>query len=227
MKQTRLVLIAVTFVFGLSACATDEFGNRRPLTDLQKGALIGTASGAALGALASKNNRGKGALIGAIGGGLAGGLVGNYMDKQNQDLLRILSDEINAGEIEVSSLPGDALRVTMTGQTAFDTNSSQIKPGFTSSLDKLASVINRYGKTTLVIIGHTDNVGSNSSNQTLSEDRALSVEQYFTQSAVHPSRISSYGRGESEPRATNDTESGKRLNRRVEIIVEPVIAEQG
>jgi len=90
-------------------------------------------------------------------------------------------------------------------------------------MDKLADVVVRYGKTTLTIVGHTDNVGSNQYNQKLSERRALSVAQYFESRRVSPLRLATLGKGEGEPVASNNTESGRQANRRVEIFVEPVI----
>src|SRR5574340_503316 len=186
----------------LSACSTNDLGDSRDMTNTQKGAVIGTVSGAALGALINKNNRGKGALIGAVGCGLAGTGVGYYMDKRASD---------------------NALIVNMTSNTGFDTNSSVIKPGFTTTLDKISRVLNQYGKTTVTVTGHTDSVGSDASNQTLSEKRAQSVLDYFASKNVNPIRLAAYGRGASQPRADNATEAGRSLNRRVELLIEPVV----
>src|SRR5581483_5979042 len=158
MKSLRsIVVIGVAAALGLGACATDQYGNRRPLTDAQRGAIIGAATGAVVGGIASKNKK-KGALIGAIGGGIAGTAVGAYMDRQKQDLDKVLAPERGAGAIQVEKLPGDIVRVTMTDQTAFDFDSAQIKPGFNSTMDKISDVVNRYGKTHLTVVGHTDNV---------------------------------------------------------------------
>jgi outer membrane protein OmpA-like peptidoglycan-associated protein len=111
----------------------------------------------------------------------------------------------------------------MTSQTAFETNSSDIKSGFNSTMDKLADVVVRYGKTTLTIVGHTDNVGSNEYNQKLSERRAHAVAQYFESRRVNALRLATSGKGESQPMASNNSESGRQANRRVEIYVEPVV----
>lgn len=225
MKSSRtslVIVVATAFVVG--ACATDQYGHRRPLTDAQRGAIIGAATGAVIGGIASKNKK-KGALIGAIGGGIAGTAVGTYMDRQKQDLEKVLAPERNAGSIQVEKLNGDILRVTMTDQTAFDFDSARIKPGFYSTMDKVANVVNRYGKTYLTIVGHTDSVGSAQYNQKLSERRAQSVVQYFSGKGVIPERMAAEGRGESAPRASNATAEGRRLNRRVEIYIEPVVAE--
>ena len=224
MSKTRIYnTLALSLILGLAGCATDEYGNRRPLTDAEKGAIIGAVSGAVVGA-ATTNKKSKGALIGAVGGGIAGGLVGNYMDKQKQDLEKALVPERNADAVHIEKLPSNILRVTMTTQTAFDVDSARIKGGFYSTLDKIATVVIRYGKTELTIVGHTDSTGSETYNQSLSERRAQAVQQHFAQKGVIPQRLQSYGKGESQPVATNATESGKRANRRVEIFITPVVA---
>lgn len=205
----------------LSAC-TDEYGRSRPMTDAEKGALIGAGVGAAVG-LATKDK--KNVLIGAVGGGIAGGAVGYYMDKQKQDFEKVLRPEIDAGLVAVDPLPQDRLRVTMTSGTAFDVDSAQIKPGFYSTMDKIAGVLNRYGKTHLAVVGHTDSTGSDAYNQQLSERRAESVKQYLLAQNVIPERVDAFGRGESEPRASNATPEGRTLNRRVEIIITPIVAQ--
>jgi outer membrane protein OmpA-like peptidoglycan-associated protein len=221
MRKTSLIVM-VPLVAALSGCATDPFPQA---TDMQKGAVIGALGGAALGAVVDKNHRGRGALIGAVGGGVAGGLVGHYMDRQKQDLEKALSAERQSGAIDIDKLANNTLKVTMTGRTAFASDSTEIQPGFYSTMDKMASVMNKYGKTTLTIVGHTDNVGSPQHNRSLSERRAHAVERAFHQRGVTPERLSAYGRGEEEPRATNATEAGRQQNRRVEILVEPVVAE--
>jgi outer membrane protein OmpA-like peptidoglycan-associated protein len=209
----------------LSACTTNDLGDSRGLSKTQTGAIIGTVSGAALGAVINHKNRGKGALIGAVGGGLAGTGVGYYMDKQAKDLEKQLQPEIQRGEISVEKRASDnALLVSMTSTTGFDTNSAVLKPGYTTTLNKISRVLNQYGKTTVSVIGHTDSVGSDAYNQTLSEKRAQSVMDYFAGQNVNPLRLESYGRGETEPRADNSTEAGRQLNRRVELWILPVVA---
>ena len=110
-------------------------------------------------------------MVGAVGGALAGGLAGRYMDDQKRDLEKNLADEIQSGQARVEKLSNDVVRITMTSQTAFETDSTAIKPGFHSTMDKLADVVVRYNKTTLTVVGHTDNVGTNTYNQALSERR--------------------------------------------------------
>ncbi len=206
----------------LAGCAADQpLGN---MGHRESGALLGAVGGAVIGAVAYDRNRTKGAVVGAVGGALAGGAVGRYMDDQKRDLEKNLGTEIKTGQARVEKLANDVVRITMTSQTAFETNSADIKSGFHSTMDKVAEVVVRYGKTTLTVVGHTDDVGTNAYNQSLSERRALSVAQYLESRRVDALRLATAGKGETQPRSSNSTESGRQENRRVEIYVEPVVA---
>ena len=202
MKRLTVLAIITAFVAVIAGCATAEYGKPRPITDAEKDALIG-----------------------AVGGGIAGGAVGAYMDSQKQDLEKVLASEVQAGAIDIQKVDQNNLLITMTSQTAFDFDSTVIKPGFYSTMDKIANVLIRYGKTHLTIVGHTDNVGTNQYNQTLSEHRAQAVNDYLRNKGILVQRLEFLGRGGTAPRASNATEEGRRLNRRVEIVVEPIVAE--
>jgi outer membrane protein OmpA-like peptidoglycan-associated protein len=212
----RHVLFALAF--GVAGCAADH-----PLGHRETGTLIGAVGGAVIGAVAYDRNRTKGAVIGAVGGALAGGVVGRYMDDQRRDLEKNLSREIQSGQARVEKLANDVVRITMTNQTAFETDSTEIKPGFHSTMDKVADVVVRYNKTTLTVVGHTDNVGSNPYNQKLSERRAHSVARYLESRNVNSMRLALAGKGETQPIASNNSETGRQANRRVEIYLEPVV----
>jgi len=212
----KKISMAVVLAVALAAC------DSIPTNYTNQAVAIGAVGGAVLGATAYSSNRSRGAIIGAIGGGLAGGAVGTYMDNQKRDLEKNLAKEIQTGEARVDKMPNDVVRITMTSNTAFDTNSTSIKQGFYTTMDKVADVMTRYNKTTLTVVGHTDNVGTDKYNQDLSQRRALSVAQYLEQKKVNPVRLATAGKGESEPVASNSTEAGRQQNRRVEIYVEPV-----
>jgi len=216
--------IGATLVTGtllLSGCATDDYGNKRAMTETEKGLAIGALTGAAAGALIADKS-GKGAALGAAGGALVGGLIGNYMEQQRRDFEKLLAPEIASGVIRVEKLPDDRLLVGMTGETAFEVDSDQIQPGFYSTMDKISGVVNKYGKTELSIAGHTDSTGSADHNQELSERRAESVQEYLLSDNVYPARLSAAGYGKNRPIANNDSEEGKRQNRRVDITIIPV-----
>lgn len=219
MKRISAVLVAVA----VAGCAEGiQRPSDRPFENWEKGAAIGAVGGAVLGAVAYRRDRTKGAVIGAVGGGLAGGAVGAYMDSQKRDLEKNLAQEIQSEQARVDKLQNDVVRITMTSQTAFDTNSTDIKPGFYTTLDKLSDVVVRYNKTTLTVVGHTDNVGADKYNQDLSQRRAHSVAQYFESKRVNPVRLAISGKGETQPVTSNASEGGRQQNRRVEIYVEPV-----
>ena len=213
--------LTIALALALGGCAAD--GSMAPMGNREMGTLIGAAGGAVIGAVAYDRNRTKGAVVGAVGGALAGGAVGRYMDDQKRDLEKNLSAEIQAGQARVEKLGNDVVRVTMTNQTAFETDSSDVKAGFNTTMDKLADVVVRYGKTTLTVVGHTDDTGTNAYNQALSERRALSVAHYLEAKRVNAMRLATAGKGETQPIAGNGSEGGRQANRRVEIYVEPVV----
>jgi len=226
-KKSVLLLVSLLTLILSVGCATDPYGNPRPATETEKGLGIGAATGAAAGAIIGSlsADAGKGALIGAVGGALIGGAVGSYMEKQRRDFERVLADEIARGEISVTKLPDNRLKVGMTSATTFDVDSSRIKPGYYSTMDKIAGIVNQYGKTQLLIAGYTDDTGSARYNLDLSKRRAGAVEQYLMADQVAPVRMRSIGYGEENPVAPNSTAQGRTLKRRVEITIIPVTSE--
>lgn len=224
--KNKSIVITMAAVLMLSGCATDEYGNRRPLTDSEKGAIIGSVTGALIGLTTKKDDRKRNTILLAAGGAIAGGLVGKYMDDQKKDFEKALQQEQQSGSVRIEKLPQNNLLVSMTSATAFEVDSTNIKPGFYSSMDKIANIINRYGKTELLIVGHTDSTGSDAYNLKLSEQRAQAVQNYLMNRNVIPQRMSAYGKGESQPVASNATETGRRQNRRVDIIIIPLVEGQ-
>ncbi|QDQ26302.1 OmpA family protein [Chitinimonas arctica] len=217
-KQGLCAALVTTLL--ASGCASDGSG----MTKTGQGAVIGALGGAVLGAAINHDNRGKGALIGAVGGGLIGTGVGAYMDKQAQDLQKVLAPEVQAGNIRIAKLPDNSIKIIMTAATAFNSNASEIKPGFFGSMDKIAKVMNTYGKTSITILGHTDSQGSDDLNQALSEKRATAVANYFRGRNVNSARLDAQGHGKRQPVASNATEAGRAENRRVELYVVPIVA---
>lgn len=222
-KRLGFGLLAVVLV--LAGCATSPDDPNR---NAKEKAAMGAAAGAVLGAVvgySSDKNRGRGAargaLIGAAAGGAVGAGVGAYMDKQQAEFERQLAAERNAHQIEVERLKNENLKITMNSEVSFDYDSAAIKPAFTHTLDKVNDIVAKYSRTNVVVVGHTDDRGSDRYNQILSEDRAKSVAIYMEDGGVSPRRISTEGRGEREPRATNATEAGRQLNRRVELLIIP------
>lgn len=134
------------------------------------------------------------------------------MAREDSDALRRQIAELNAKETE------RGLVVTL-GDMLFETGNSQLKGNAFANLGKLSAFLNQYPERTLVIEGHTDSVGNESSNQALSQRRADSVRQYLLQQGVAANRLTAFGKGENAPIASNDSVSGRALNRRVEVII--------
>jgi outer membrane protein OmpA-like peptidoglycan-associated protein len=193
-----------------------------PQTRTQKGAVYGTTGGAAVGALVgeltghSTKATLEGAAIGAAIGGLTGTGVGHYMDKQEQALRQAIAAS-QAADVERQ---GNILSVTLKSDFLFDVNSSVVKPGAYSEIDRLARVLNQYPATRIRVEGYTDNTGSEEYNLRLSQRRAEAVRQLLISKGISPDRITALGYGESKPRASNATPYGRQLNRRVEIYIE-------
>lgn len=216
MKKLVLATLVAT---ALSGCAADD-----PNQKTKAGAAIGAAAGALVG-YAVDDGAG-GVIAGAAVGALAGGGVGRYMDNQQKEMEAALADEQARHELEIQQLENETLKIDIANEVSFDFDSAALKSAFTPTLSKVADVLQRYPNTIIHVVGHTDSVGSESYNQRLSERRAQSVVDYFSSTGVATGRLYALGRGETEPRATNETEAGRQLNRRVEIFVKPVVEGQ-
>ena len=212
----RAFTMTIAAALALAGCAE--------MTQTQKGALIGTGSGAAVGALAGQaiggNTKGTliGAAVGAAAGGVTGGLIGNYMDKQEA----AMRQQMAASEGVSVKRNQDNLDVNFKSDLLFDTNSFTLKTGAMDDLAKFAKVLNDYPQTTIIVTGHTDSKGSAELNQKLSERRAEAVKNVLVSEAVAPTRITTVGLGASKPIADNATEAGRAKNRRVDITIKPI-----
>ena len=215
MKKICTFGLIVTLLLG-SGCAMQSNTGR--------GAAYGTAGGAAAGAILGQIIGGNtkstliGTAAGAVIGGLAGTGIGTMMDRQENDMRQALA---NSQAVAVQR-EGNALALTFKSDFTFDVNSTNIRPGLYTELDRVAQVLSAYPQTTILVTGHTDSTGSESYNQQLSERRAQSVKNALVQRGVAASRIQAVGYGETSPIADNNTESGRQQNRRVEVRINPV-----
>jgi outer membrane protein OmpA-like peptidoglycan-associated protein len=216
-KQFFTAAIAMTLIFGLGSCEATRNANNK-----QKGAVIGATGGAVLGAILG-NNIGKGgngelgAVIGGVVGGTAGVLIGNKMDKQAQKI----EEEIPGAEV-IRVDDGIVITFDENSGVYFDTAKYNINAASQSNLDKLTSILIEYPDTNVLVVGHTDSVGSDQSNMLLSERRAQSVTTYFTVTkGLSSSRFTTNWYGEQTPVADNATAEGRAKNRRVNIAIVP------
>ncbi len=218
MKRNALawLTIGLILVF-VASCAA-------PRNKTEQGALVGAGLGAATGAIIGQaigHNTGStlvGAAAGALVGGVAGGMIGNYMDRQEQELRQALAN-VEAASIRRDQ---DILAITFRSDVLFDVDSAVLKPGAYDEIDRVANVLTKYPQTRIRVEGHTDSTGSEAYNLKLSQERALAVKRALVGRGVDPARIEVVGYGESKPIATNSTEAGRQMNRRVNIVIIPV-----
>ena len=208
MKQFIASILVLLFVVPGAFAQVDNHAKTK------RGAAIGGIAGAIVGGVLG-NNRGsgnakRGAVIGGVVGGATGAIVGAMMDKQERELRQIEG-------VNVQRVNDDELKVTVKNDVLFDYNSASLRSASRTSLSEMADVFQKYPDTTINVEGFTDSIGSNAYNQRLSERRSGSVSRYLEGMGVRSSRINAIGYGESRPRATNSTASGRQLNRRVEI----------
>jgi len=217
----KYILVGTTLLLA-SCVTTPNDPNQHTKQNAAGGAVIGALAGAIIGYQGDHSGGAlRGALAGAAVGGALGAGTGIYMDKQQAEFERQLASERRASQVTIERLENENLKITMNSEVSFDFNSAALKPAFHRTLGKVADILQRYPRTTVRIIGHTDNVGSAAYNQRLSEDRANAVAWNLEDSGLSPQRVNVEGRGESQPRVSNDSEAGRQLNRRVEMLIVP------
>jgi outer membrane protein OmpA-like peptidoglycan-associated protein len=184
------------------------------MSQTQRGAVIGAAAGGAVGAAVggATGSTARGAIIGAAVGGTAGAVIGAQMDRQRAEL----ASELEGARVERY---GEGLLITFESGLLFDFDSDVIRGAARENLTNLANSLRNYPDTEVLIVGHTDNVGTAAYNQTLSERRASSARQYLVSQGVPSNRIRTQGMGLREPVASNETELGRAQNRRVEVAI--------
>lgn len=204
--RTRAVVALGFGALVLSGCSG--------LTHTQQGAVVGGAIGAAAGAGVASATGGsttRGAIIGAVVGGAAGALIGREMDRQAREIERVEGAEVER--------VGEGIHVTFASGLLFPFDSDQLMPAARENLRQFAQTLRENTDTQVLIVGHTDSVGTLAYNQALSERRALATSQFLQAQGIAAARLNIAGRGETEPRYSNETENGRQQNRRVEIAI--------
>ncbi len=207
MRSKRLVSLTLGVAAAIStgaACATKT----------QTGAVVGAGAGAVVGGVVGKatGNTTRGAIIGAAVGGATGAIIGAQMDKQAREL----QQNIPGATVERI---GEGIAVTFESGLLYDFDSEVVKTEARKNLRTLAESLDKYPGSDILIVGHTDQIGSASYNQGLSERRASAAANYLVTQGVARSRVSTRGMGEADPVASNETEGGRARNRRVEVAI--------
>jgi outer membrane protein OmpA-like peptidoglycan-associated protein len=179
----------------------------------QQGAVVGAGAGGVVGAVIghAAGSTATGAIIGAAVGGAAGAIIGHQMDKQAQELQQNIPGA-------VVQRVGEGITVTFASGLLFDFDSDAVRGEASHNLNTLAESLEKYDNSDLLIVGHTDDVGTEGYNQGLSERRADAAADYLRLRGVRRS-IRTVGRGENEPIASNASDDGRSKNRRVEVAI--------
>ena len=206
-QRSRGIAALSIAALALGACQTLN-------TNKERGAVIGATVGGAAGAVIGKHqgSTAKGAIIGATVGGVIGGVIGHQMDQQAKEL----EQSIPGATIE---RVGEGIQVTFASGLLFDFDSDVVKTEAATNLKNLAASLHKFPNSDLLIVGHTDSQGSDSYNQGLSERRARAAAMYLAGQGVASARLRTMGLGETEPKASNDSEAGMQQNRRVEVAI--------
>lgn len=208
LRLSKILGVLVVSVIG-SACTTINpyTGQQQTSRAVTYGALGGVVCGL-VGAIESgQRARNAGLGCGAIGAG-----VGAYMDAQEAEM----REQLAGSGVQVQRV-GDEINLIMPGNISFNTSEFAVRDQFYPVLDSVAQVLAKFKDTSLVVTGHTDSSGSADYNYNLSNRRATSVTSALASRGVDQSRLISQGIGPDQPLASNQTESGKAQNRRVEL----------
>jgi len=202
---TLLLAVAIASMPVVNGCGTSK---------TVRGGAIGAAAGGVIGGIIGNKagNTAAGAIIGAAIGGTAGALIGNYMDRQAEEMQR----DIEGAKIERI---GEGIKITFDSGILFATNSSDLQPAAQDNISRLSVILNKYDDTNILVEGHTDSTGSAEYNQALSERRAESVANYAKGRGVAGGRFTTVGYGKTQPVMSNSTVEGRQANRRVEIAI--------
>jgi len=211
MKKHLIITIITGAALMMSSCAGTTNTERKT----KEGVLVGAGVGAVLGQVIGGSTEGTlvGAGLGAAIGGVAGNQIGSYMDKQEQSLRSAMASTENAS-IQRSQ---NVLTATFKANAFFDSDSSILKAGAYTELERVAQVLRDFPETRIRVEGHTDARGSAEHNMQLSERRAQAVSNALIQRGVDPMRMETIGFGESQPVSSNDAD-----NRRVNIVITPM-----
>ena len=218
MRRHAMIAVALATSLAAAGCQTeDAYTGEKKTSNATKGALIGAAGGAAIGALTNKNQRGKNALIGAGIGAAAGGGIGYYMDRQEEELRK----ELRAAGVSVERR-GDTIALNLQNDILFGVGSSTLSSRSEEVLRAVAIVLKKYDETRVNVHGFTDTTGTSARNEALSQQRAEAVAASLARNGVSSARLNTRGMGETSLKVSTADNVAEERNRRVEIVLEPM-----
>ena len=196
LRALRFLLVA------LAACASFNHTDEGAVIVAFAGGVIGNDTGSTA----------RAAINDAVVGGAAGAIIGHQMDQQAKEI----KDHVAGATVERL---GEGIEVTFASGLLYEVDADRVRPAAAQNLRNLATTLSRYRDTDLLIVGHTDSVGSAAYNQALSQRRASSVIEFLIGEGIAVERLHSAGRGAREPRRSNASDNGRQANRRVEVAI--------
>lgn len=211
-KSTTGLLLGSALVVGLSGCATSNTTSSVDKPWYQHPMVCGLAGGVIGGGIGYATSSESDEDTGAALGGTAGATIGAMLCA---DTPEPVAEPAPMPEPEPEPVFEP---VTLQSDVTFAFDSAELRPGAASELNQVARTLNENPEVRVTIAGHTDAVGTNEYNLDLSQDRADSVASYLVSQGIAGNRMRTVGYGEERPVATNETDAGRAMNRRVEIM---------
>lgn len=231
MRQAFL-LSSVVFTVLLTACATPTEGPDKTVAGTMLGAAWGAGAGAVVGNQIEGTPVGEGAAVGAGFGAVSGAVGGLAYDSVEEDIidqdkeLASLRVQNNANAHQLARLQAkldDAITSDLNAgvyQVFFDVDSTNLRAGSTANLEVISdSLKSRTHGYYINVVGHTDDSGDVQYNERIAESRARSVSGYLASRGITLDQIKVASFGAQRPIASNATEAGRQLNRRVDIYI--------
>lgn len=209
-------IIASSLLLMLTGCQTTHYNaatDQQETTNLVNGAIVGCT---VAGTSTAVTGNGELGIQGCAAGPAVGGLIGSKMDQQEEDFRRELAD---TGVIIKRN--DDHIKLILSGDILFPSGSAKVSQSIKSTLRSVVKVLKMHPHASLQVDGHTDNIGDHSLNHELSLARARSVATYFHASGLAYGRTNIDGFSDSVPLCSNESEHGRRCNRRVELTIFP------
>jgi len=204
--------VAALMFIGINGCATHAATHTETGTVASPPPSSVASSSVSRTPARASSRTARSAILDAAVGGTAGALISARMDRQAKELAR------NLPGAKVERV-GEGIQVTFESGLLYDTDSDVVRAEARKNLRGLAASLNKYPGSNIVVVGHTDQVGPQAYNRGLSERRAAAAADYLVVHGVKRDRVTTRGMGELEPIASNDTERGRELNRRVEVAI--------
>jgi outer membrane protein OmpA-like peptidoglycan-associated protein len=218
--MNKILFVFVVLLVSLTSCKTwrekhSDSNQKTGMNKKEKGAVVGASTGAVIGGIVGNRNDNTvlGAILGAAVGGSAGVIIGSRMDKQAKKM------EQDLGKAATVERIGEGIKLTFNSQILFDFGKTDLKDSNKKDLQKLAETLKENPGTDLLVVGHTDDIGTEDFNQVLSEKRANAVANYLVDNGISTKGMLIQGWGETQPSVLNNSEESRSQNRRVEIAI--------